>query len=90
MWIIENRVQMHPRRSFYYRLVLEPEMNSNLIWIRPPTWLGRPCLTPKVMAKEEDVLGHLLGVLHLLRACSMKASRALELVSAIDNNATLP
>jgi hypothetical protein len=61
---------MHPGCLFYYRLVLEPEMNSNLIWIGPPNWLGRPCLTPKVVAKEEDVIRHLLGVLHLLRACS--------------------
>jgi hypothetical protein len=38
----------------------------NLIWIGPPTWLGRPCLTPKVVAKEEDVLGHLLCVLNFL------------------------
>jgi hypothetical protein len=52
MWIIENGVRMHPERSFYYRLVLEPEMDSNLIWIEPLTWLGRPCLTPKVVAKE--------------------------------------
>jgi hypothetical protein len=66
MWIIENGVQMRPVRPFYYRLVLEPEMDSNLIWIGPPTWLGRPCLTPKVVAKEEGVLGHLLGALHLL------------------------
>ena len=32
--------------------------------------LGRPCWPPKVVAKEEDVQGHLLGVLHLLGACS--------------------
>jgi hypothetical protein len=70
MWIIENEVRMHLGRSFYYRLVLESEMDSNLIWIGPPTWLGCPCLTPKVVTKEEDVLGHLLGVLHLLGACS--------------------
>jgi hypothetical protein len=70
MWIIKNRVRIRPRRPFYYRLVLEPEMDSNLIWIGPPTWLGRPCLTPKVVAKEEDILGHLLGVLHLLGARS--------------------
>jgi hypothetical protein len=61
---------MRPRHPFYYRLVLKPEMDSNLIWIGPLTWFGRPCLTPKVVAKEEDVLGHLLGVLHLLGACS--------------------
>jgi hypothetical protein len=61
---------MRTGRSFYYRLVLEPEMDLNLIWIGPPTWLGRPCLTPKVVTKEEDVLGHLLGVLHLFGACS--------------------
>jgi hypothetical protein len=61
---------MRPGRPFYYRLVLEPEMDSNLIWIGPPTWLRRPCLTPKAVAKEEDFLGHLLGVLHLLGACS--------------------
>jgi hypothetical protein len=61
---------MHPSRPFYYRLVLELEMDSNLIWIGPPTWLGCPCLTLKVVAKEEDILGHLLGVLHLLRTCS--------------------
>jgi hypothetical protein len=61
---------MRPMSSFYYRLVLKPEMDSNLIWIGPPNWLGCPCLTPKVVAKEEeDVLGYLLGVLHLLGAC---------------------
>jgi hypothetical protein len=70
MWIIKNEVRIYPGRLFYYRLVLEPEMDSNLIWIGSPTWLGRPCLTPKVVAKEEDVLGHFLGVLHLLGACS--------------------
>jgi hypothetical protein len=57
----------HP---FYYRLFLQPEMNSNLTRIGPPTWLGRPCLPLKVVAKEEDVLEHPLGVLHLLVACS--------------------
>jgi hypothetical protein len=61
---------MRPGHLFYYRLVLKPEMDSNLIWIGPPTWLGRPYFTPKVVTKEEDVLGHLLGVLHLLGACS--------------------
>jgi hypothetical protein len=61
---------MRPGRPFYYRLVLKPEMNSNLIWIGPPTWLGRPCLPPKVVAKEKDILCHLLGVLYLLEACS--------------------
>jgi hypothetical protein len=70
MWIIENEVRIRPDCPFYYRLVLEPEMDSNLIWIEPPTWLGRPCLTPKVVAKEEDILGNLLGVLHLLGAFS--------------------
>jgi hypothetical protein len=45
-------------------------MDSKLIWIGPPTWLGCPCLTPNVVDKEEDVLGHLLGVLHLLGTCS--------------------
>ena len=60
---------MRPGHPFYYTLLLEPEMDSNLTWIGPPTWLGRPCLAPKVVAMEEDVLGHLLGVLHLLGAC---------------------
>jgi hypothetical protein len=70
MWIIKNRVRICPERPFYYRRVLKPEMDLNLIWIGPSTWLGRPYLTPKVVAKEEDVLGYLLGVLHLLVACS--------------------
>jgi hypothetical protein len=61
---------MRPGRPFYYRLVLEPKMDSNLIRIGPPTYFGRPYLTPKVVAKEEDVLGHLLGVLYFLGACS--------------------
>ena len=61
---------MRPGGPFYYTLLLEPEMDSNLTWIGAATWLGRPCLPPKVVAKEEDVLCHLLGVLHLLGACS--------------------
>jgi hypothetical protein len=61
---------MRPGRLFYYMLLLEPEMDSNLTWIGPPTWLGCPCLPPKVVDKEKDVLGHLLVVLHLLGACS--------------------
>jgi hypothetical protein len=61
---------MRPGGLFYYTLLLEPEIDSNLIWIGPPTWLGRPCLTPKVEAKEEDVLRYLLDVLHLFGACS--------------------
>jgi hypothetical protein len=60
---------MRPGRLFYYRLVLEPEMDMNLIWIGSPTWLGRLCLPPKVVDKEKDVLGHLLGVLHLHGTC---------------------
>jgi hypothetical protein len=70
MLIIENAVRLRPGRLFYYRLVLEPEIDLNLIWIGPPTWLGHLCLTPKVVNKEEDILGHLLGVLHLLGECS--------------------
>jgi hypothetical protein len=70
MWIIENRVRMRPECPFYYRLVLEPEMDSNLIWIGPPTWLRRPCLPPKVVAKEKYILGHILCVLYLLGVCS--------------------
>jgi hypothetical protein len=61
---------MCPGRPFYCRLVLTLEMDSNLILIGPSTWLGCPCLTPKMVAKKEDVLGHLLGILHLLGACS--------------------
>ena len=59
MWIIENRVRTQSGRPFYYTLFLEPEMDSNLTWIGPPTWLGRPCLPSKVVDKGEDVLGHL-------------------------------
>ena len=66
MWIVKNRVRLWPWRPFYYRLLLEPEIDSNFTWIGPPTWLERPCLTPKVVAKREDMLGHLLGVLHFL------------------------
>ena len=44
---------------FYYMLLLEPEMDVNMTLIGPSTWLGRPCLPSKVVAKEEDVLGHL-------------------------------
>jgi hypothetical protein len=46
------------------------DWSSNSIWIGPPTWLGRPCLTPKVVSKEEEILEHLLSILHLLGACS--------------------
>ena len=70
MWIVENRVRMRPGCPFYYKLLLEPEMDSNLTWIGPPTWLGRPCLPPKVVAKGYDVQGLPLCVLHLLEACS--------------------
>ena len=61
---------MRPGRPFYYTLLLEPEMSSNLTWIGPPTWLERPCLPPKMVAKGEDVQGLPLCVLHLLGACS--------------------
>jgi hypothetical protein len=61
---------MRPERPFYYILLLESEIDSNFTCIGPPTWLGRPSLSSKVVAMEEDVLGHLLGVLHLLGACS--------------------
>ena len=57
--IIKNGVRMRPVCSFYYRLFLEPKMDSNFTWIGPPTWLGRPFLPSKVVAKEENVLGHL-------------------------------
>ena len=70
MWIVENRVCMRLWRPFYYTLLLEPEMDLNLTWIGPPTWLGRPCLPPKVVDKGEDVQGLPLCVLHLLGACS--------------------
>jgi hypothetical protein len=57
----------HP---FYCRLVQKTEADSNSNWTGPPAWLGRSCWPPKVVAKEEDVLEHLLGILHLLGACS--------------------
>ena len=53
------------------RLVLMAEADSNSDWTGPLAWLGHPCWPPKVVAKEEDVQGHLLGVLHLLGACSI-------------------
>jgi hypothetical protein len=59
---------MHRGRPFYCRLVQKAEADSNSNWTGPPSWLGRPWLPPKVMSKVEDVLEHLLGVLHLLRA----------------------
>jgi hypothetical protein len=61
---------MHPGHPFYYRLVLMAEADSNSDWTGPLAWLGRPCWPPKVVDKVEDVQGHLLGVLHLLEACS--------------------
>ena len=70
MWIIENGVRMRPGRPFYCRLVLMAEADSNSDWTRPLAWLGRPCWPPNVVAKEEDVLANLLGILHLLWACS--------------------
>ena len=70
MWIIKNGIQMRLGRLFYCRLVLTAKADSNSDWTRPLAWLGRPCWPPKVVAKEEDVQVHLLGVLHLLGACS--------------------
>jgi hypothetical protein len=61
---------MRPGHPFYYKLVLESEIDSNFTCIGRPTWLGHPYLSSKVVAKEEDVLGHLLGVLLLFGACS--------------------
>jgi hypothetical protein len=61
---------MRPRRLFYCRPVHKAEADSNSNWTRPPAWLGRPCWPPKVVAKEKDILGHLLGVLHILGAFS--------------------
>jgi hypothetical protein len=61
---------MCPVHPFYCRLVQKTKADSNSNWIGPPTWLERPYWPPKVVAKEEDVLGYHLGVLHLLGACS--------------------
>lgn len=36
MWIIENGVRMWPGCPFYYLLLLEPEMDSNLTCTGPP------------------------------------------------------
>jgi len=69
-WIVENEVRMQPGRPFYYKLLLKPEMDLSLTWIGPPTWIRHPCLPSKDVAKVEDVLGHLRGLLHLLGACS--------------------
>jgi hypothetical protein len=38
-------------------------MDSNLIWIGPPIWLGRPCLTPKSISKS---LAYRFGILKFL------------------------
>jgi hypothetical protein len=57
-------------RPFYCRLFQKAEADSNSNWTRSPACLGHPCWPPKEVAKEENVLGHLLGVLHLLGACS--------------------
>ena len=62
---------MRPGRLFFCRLVLMAEADSNSDWSRTLASLGCPCWPPKVVAKEEDVQGHLLGVLHLLGACSI-------------------
>ena len=70
MRIIENEVRMRPGDPFYCMLVMEPEMDSNLIWIWPLTWLGQPCWPSKVMAKEEDVQRLPWWVLLLLGASS--------------------
>ena len=59
MWITENIVRLLLGRPFYYRLLLEPEIDSNFTWIGPPTWLGHPYLPLKVVAREEYILGHL-------------------------------
>jgi hypothetical protein len=57
---------MCPGLLFYYRLVLEAEEDSNSNWTGSPAWLGRPCWPPKVVAKEEDVLGLPWWVLQVL------------------------
>jgi hypothetical protein len=61
---------MRPERSFYCKLIQKADADSNSNWTGPPACLGRLCWPPKVVAKVEDILGHLLGVLHLLGACS--------------------
>jgi hypothetical protein len=70
MWIIKNEVRMRLERLFYCRLVQKAEADSNSNWTVPLAWLRHPCWPPKVVTKEEDVLGYLLGVLHLLVAYS--------------------
>jgi hypothetical protein len=62
---------MQPRRSFYYRLLLESEMDSDSSWTRPPAWLKHPCWPSKEVAKEEDVQDLPWCVLHLLGAGSL-------------------
>jgi hypothetical protein len=50
-------------------LQTDTEDRGRLELTGPLAWLGHPCWPPMVVAKEEDILGHLLGVLHLLGAC---------------------
>jgi hypothetical protein len=61
---------MRPRHPFYCRLVLMAEEDSNSDLTGPLAWLEHPCWPSKVVAKEVVVHCHLLGVLHLLGACS--------------------
>jgi hypothetical protein len=51
-------------------LLLDSESDSKLNRFGPPPWLGRPCWSPKVVAKGKDVLGHLWSLLHMFGASS--------------------
>jgi hypothetical protein len=68
LWIVENRVCMHLRHLFYYKLVLDCEMNSNLTRIGIPILFVCLCWLSKDSGQREGCLELYYYVLHLPRS----------------------
>jgi len=67
---VQIRLHLRPGHLFYYWMLLDSESDSKLNRFGPPPCLGRPCWSPKVVAKGKDILGHLWSPLHMFETSS--------------------
>ena len=60
-------LRMRPRRHFSCALLLDSEMDSNLTWIGPPTWIGLCACLVLTLATRQKPHGDVLIILPFLK-----------------------